>query len=491
MTTVFNSSYRNIFILSLIVFLITSFFSLGYHHPDEHFQILEFCNYKLEKSPASDLPWEFHERIRPALLPAFGIVLIKSMNFISIYNPFTYTLIFRMLTAFLSWLVISNLSLLLIKDFNSIVGKKLFLWMSLFLWFIPYISVRFSSENYSAIAFLSAIYFILKVNNDVTCKKSILLVFSGLLLGFSIFFRFQIGFAIIGLAFWLLFIYKMHWKNILILMLSGMAAIGFSIYLDYWFYGEFELTPVNYFIANIIENKAANFGVSPWWDYFPLFTLGTIPPISIFLLSFFFVGMYKKPKSLFLWYIIPFLLSHFIVGHKELRFLFPIAFGGIYLTAIGINEFINTEKYQKLGQSVFKFLAVINVILLFYMMFIPAQEAIKSYKFMYDFSSNREVVLLCKEKSFYELVGVNVNIYKSKNVNCIVFKDDIEISNYLKENQSESILILERNISSTTEYDGYRSETIYSSYPQWIMHFNFNDWVSRARIWKIEELRKN
>ena len=490
MNSVFNSSYKNIFILSLVVFLVTSFFSIGYYHPDEHFQILEFCNYKLGNSPASDLPWEFHERIRPTLIPAFGVLLIKCMNIVGIYNPFIYTLIFRIISSFLSWLVISNICLLFISDFSSNNGKKIFLLLNFFLWFIPFISVRFSSENYSAIAFLSAIFFIIRFNNDKLYNKPSQLVFAGLLLGFSFFFRFQVGFAIIGLTLWIVLISKMRWKNIFILMISGICAIIFCVYLDYWFYGEFELTPVNYFIANIIENKAANWGTSPWWYYFWLITLHAIPPISIFLLIFFTLGIYKKPTNIFTWCIIPFLIGHFIVGHKEIRFLFPMVFCFIYLTAIGINYFINSLKFMKLGRLIFMLLAVINLSLLSFMMFIPAQEAIKCYKFLYDYSSEKEIVLLCKEYSIYELVGLKVNFYKSENIKCIVLNNDMEVSNYLKENNSESVLILERKFSSGVEIIGYNIETIYCPYPQWIIHLNFNNWISRARIWKIQELRK-
>lgn len=489
MNSIFNSSFKNIFILSLIVFLVTSYFSVGYYHPDEHFQILEFCNYKLGNSPASDLPWEFNERIRPTLLPAIGVFLIKCMNIVGIYNPFTYTLIFRIITSFLSWFVISKICLLFINDFSSNVGKKIFLLMSFFLWFMPFISVRFSSENYSAIAFLSAIYFIIRFTEDKLNNKSTQLVFAGLLLGFSFFFRFQIGFAIIGLTLWIVLIRKMRWKNIFILMISGICAIIICIYLDYWFYGEFELTPVNYFKANIIENKAANWGIFPWWYYFWLITLHAIPPIGIFLLIFFTLGIYKRPTNIFTWCIIPFLLGHIIVGHKELRFLFPLVICFIYLASTGI-DYIYSQKFKKLQRFIFMLLSVINLLLLFFIMFFPAQEAIKCYKFLYDYSSKKEIVLLCKEKNIYELVGIKVNFYKSENIKCIVVNDDMEVSNYLKENNSESILILERNFSSEKEYIGFNNETIYSPYPQWITHLNFNNWLSRARIWKIQELRK-
>ncbi len=57
--------------MSLILHLICTYFSVGYHSIDEYFQILEFLNFKLGQSPESALPVEFAERMRPWLQPAF------------------------------------------------------------------------------------------------------------------------------------------------------------------------------------------------------------------------------------------------------------------------------------------------------------------------------------------------------------------------------------------------------------------------------------
>lgn len=490
MSTLFKSSYKNIFILSLLVYLITSFFSEGYYHPDEHFQILEFCNYKLGKSPGSDLPWEFHERIRPSLQPVLALVMVKVFNAVSIYNPFTYALIFRMLTAFFSWFVVCKLCIFLIRDFSTDIGKKLFLFLNFFLWFIPSISVRFSSENYSALTFLSAVYLILQYGEDVSNGKFVKLSSAGLLLGFSFFFRFQIAFSILGLGLWLVLIKKIHKPDLLILIVSAVCSISFCVYLDYWFYGEFELTPINYFVANIVENKAANWATYPWWYYFNLFILQAIFPISLLLLGAFFVGLYRKTISVFAWCLIPFLIAHFAVGHKEMRFMFPMVFSFLYLTAMGIDYFISTRKYEKAVRFLFVFSVIVNMPLLLVKMVIPCQEAISYYRFLYDFSSQREMVLLCTERDAYEMVGLKANFYKSPNVRCVVFKNDQELSNYLNENKPDSVFVFQRELSAGNKFAGYKNETIYNLLPKWIIHFNINNWQSRANMWNILELKK-
>ena len=490
MKEIFKSSFRNIFILSLFVYTVTAFFSEGYHHPDEHFQILEFSNYMIGKSPASDLPWEFGEKIRPALQPALASIIIKSANFIGIYNPFNYALILRMIAALLSWFLICKVSLLVVNNFKTDNGKKIFLYSSFFLWFIPFISVRFSSENFSAITFLGAIYIIIKSIDDILHKKILQLFFAGLLLGLSIFFRFQIVFAIAGLVLWLSLIKKTNWKKFFILIISGISAIVFCVFIDSWFYGKFEFTPFNYYIANIVEKKAAGWGTSPWWYYFKLFFIQGIPPISLLLLIFFFLGLIKNLKNIFTWCIIPFLLAHFIVGHKEMRFLFPMAFVFIYIASLGIDYLIAKHKYQRLWRFILILSLIINIPVLFIRMVIPAQEAISYYKFLYNYSNKKEITLLCNENNIYELVDNKVNFYKSKNVKCIVLHGDQEFSKYLTEHKPDSIFMFDTKLISENKFVGYKNESVFCLFPKWLLRFNINNWESRSRIWDIHKLKK-
>lgn len=491
MNSIFTSSYRNIFIAGLIVFIIGSIFSSGYFHYDEHFQILEFGNYLLGNSSASDLPWEFKEKIRPTLQPVLSVLVIKSVSILGIYNPFTYSFLLRFVSALFSWFLICKICLHLLNNFNSEKGKKFFLLVNFFSWFIPLISVRFSSENYSALTFLSAIYFIIQFNNDNEGRKILNLILAGFLLGLSFFFRFQIGFAIAGLGLWFIFIQKIKWNHLVVLAFSGLLSIAICITIDCWIYGEFVITPLNYFKANILENRAAEWGIYPWYYYFIDFVIRGIPPISIILLLLFIIGLYNKPKSLFTWVIVAFLFGHFIIGHKELRFLFPMAFCFTYLAAVGFEYFLNNFKMNFLWKSIGAFSLVLNLFLLTFILFTPAQPIIKYYKYIYNLAKQREVVLICKGKSIYELADLNVNFYKSKNVKCLVFNNESEILNYLNNNSQTSALLIERNFSNQDNYPSYTMETIYCILPPWFTHLNYNNWISRSGIWKIQELKKN
>ena len=488
MKEIFSSKYRPLFIISLLIYLCTAFFSEGYHHPDEHFQIFEFCNYKLGNSPAADLPWEFKDQIRPTLQPTLTFVIFSILKIIGLTNPFSLAFIMRVVSAFFSWYLISLLILLLQTNFNSEKGKKYFIYLSLFLWFIPYCGVRFSSENWGGLLFLTALYLILKYQGIE--KKIIPFIVAGLLLGFSFAFRFQMAFAIIGLGLWLLFIQKINFKNILALVVPTVISVVLFLLVDFWFYGKPTLTTVNYFVANIIQNKAAGWGTEPFWFYFTDFILQGIPPISIVLLILFFIGLFKSRKSIFTWTLIPFLLVHMLTAHKELRFMFPMIFAFIYLAALGLDSLIEKQKIKKVWNFMMVFCIWINMPLLVIKMFSPAQEGVKYFHFLYNFTAQKKITLLCDETEIYNVVDLNANFYRSPNVKCIVFKNKNEIPQYLNTQQPDSIFILERRLGDNLKFTGYSKIKQYSFFWDWVLSYNLNDWQSRARIWTIYKLKR-
>ncbi len=72
---------KTIYILCIITLVLTSIFSLGYHHFDEHFQILEFAGSKLDLTTPNNLPWEYDYQMRPAIQPAIAVCLYNFFLF--------------------------------------------------------------------------------------------------------------------------------------------------------------------------------------------------------------------------------------------------------------------------------------------------------------------------------------------------------------------------------------------------------------------------
>lgn len=302
-----------------IVFFTTAYNSHGYYHPDEHYQIIEFAGLKLGTHTPNDLAWEFRAQMRPTLQPVICFVFLKTFDFLNITNPYNQALILRLLSSLLALVFIFHF----IQNTKGIIQKEsvkvAYYLLSYFLWFIPFISVRFSSETWSGLFFL----FSLSLFLNKTRNKPYLI---GLLFGVSFLFRFQIAFALFGFGLWLIFINHSKLTYIVKVVLSFCAVVLLGLIVDSWFYGELVFTPWNYFYINIIEGAAAGFGTSPCYYYlykilsFPTYFIGIPVALSYIILLF------KKPKNILLWITIPFIVGHSIVSHKEARFLFPIVY---------------------------------------------------------------------------------------------------------------------------------------------------------------------
>ena len=464
--------------------LITAFFSAGYHHFDEHFQILEFCNYKLGLSPANQLAWEFSEQIRPALQPSIAYAFANILDTIGIYNPFLLATILRVIMGLLCWLATCRLVLLLVDDFSTERGKKLFVLCSLFLWFVPYIGVRFSAENFAAIFLCFALYRIISIDKGNTNRLTVKLLSIGFLLGIAWFSRIQIGFALAGIAVWIIFIKKWSLYKSFIMLLSFALAVGLCTVIDHWFYGEWIFTPYNYFAVNILESKASSFGESPWWGYFELFLMNGVPPISIMLLVLFFRGVWQKPAHLFSIACIIFFLGHFFIAHKEMRFLFPLSFPFIYLVCSGIDIWIEKIPAKKIYNIGFKVLVFANVALLLFRGFSSAQDLVKYYKFMYHKAEQSKVTLLCLEESPYTSVTLQANFYKHKNLTIKVI-DSIEQLQAIAQASNQPTYLYNRKMLSKEVVEDHKLYMEFCSLPEWVLQFNFNDWQSRTRIGTI------
>lgn len=99
-----------IFAVSLLVHVLYAIKCLGYYHPDKHFQILEFAGTKLALTDRSfsDMPWEFHEKIRSSVQPYFVIAVSRLLALANAYDPFTLVVILQLIAAVFSWMVSSS-----------------------------------------------------------------------------------------------------------------------------------------------------------------------------------------------------------------------------------------------------------------------------------------------------------------------------------------------------------------------------------------------
>ena len=468
-----------------MVHIIAAIYSEGFHHPDEHFQILEFSNYKLGNSAAEDLPWEFAARERSALQPVLGMLMIKMASLIGIENPFHQAFLIRLISGLLGWYIMAKLSLLLMGEFSTPKGQKMFIIMTQTLWFIPYVNVRFSSEVWAAMALLAGLYLILLGRKKAAEGSQPYFAGAGFLLGLSFFFRFQMGLALLGLGLWLIFSFRASWPQIGALVISGLVAISLCILIDSWVYGVPALTPWTYYDWQLNRNFIGGAAASPWWNYILLTVVHGIPPLSLVLVLLFFLGIYLRPSSPFLWIMIPFVIVHMSISHKEIRYMFPMIFGFIYLAAIGLDYLLKRYPDTKAFKYTYRGLLPINLIFLVLAIFIPAQEAIVYYRNIYRPVGEERIPLLALDESPYELVGLETNFYKPRDARTKVFRSYDQMEDYLRDNNLDQVLVLSREPELGHEFRDFKKERVFSLFPEWLLNIKFINWQKRARTWSI------
>jgi len=307
--------------VAICIYLFVAYKSSGYNNADEHYQIIEFARYKLGNAEPADLAWEYKEKIRAGIQPALCYALFKVTGMFGINDPYVLAFILRAFTGLVALVVISRF-IISCRHLVLLENKIIFLLLSFFLWFLPYINVRFSSEAWSGIIFLASLSLVMDIEKYK--KGSYYTILLGMGLGAAILFRYQTGVLAVGLLGWLLVIAKIGMKRLAVVCLSIVAVLGIGILIDKWLYGEYCLTIYNYFYVNIVKDVASQYGVSPWYEI--LFYLIKSPgAFGIFIFASYTIIIVVKPKHLLVWVTLPFLIIHAIIAHKELRFLYPIA----------------------------------------------------------------------------------------------------------------------------------------------------------------------
>ncbi len=473
------------YIISAIFFVTASIFSKGFHHFDEHFQILEFAGAKLGLCSFDSLSWEYQSRIRPTIQPFIVFYVYKFCILFGIKNPFFLATLLRFLSSILAF---TSITLLYRAGVQSLKIAKLqtkFFIVSFFCWYLVYIGVRFSSENWAGAIFAISfsLYFLMKKESSL--NNYII----GILLGFSFLFRYQIGFMILGFLLWLAFIKRTGIKKMRTILLGILTILVLGILIDYWFYSEWVITTWNYLWQylehDVIQGKTSIFGHEPWWWYFYKFIVQGVPPISlIFLFSFLFLLVYDS-KSPIIWSVLPFLLVHILIGHKELRFLFPAVYF-LPLMFISSVECLNIRHQIKFDKKsilnkVFLLAFSINIILLIIVSLKPAENNISLYKSIYSNYKEDTTLYYMKDNPYHRVL--NVNFYKREN---LIYKKINSLNEININSDVNSLLVLKS--SEQPNNNKLQFSYVYSTFTNWISAFNFNNWLERTNNWRVYEV---
>jgi len=417
----------------LLIQLFTAITAHGFFHPDQHFQILEFSSLQLHKESYAPKIWEYASKIRPSLQVYLfsGYELLCSA--IGITDPFNQLTVLRIIQGLIFLLAFNCMA---IWYFGKGEKKVLYIILILlnFSWFLPYSRTMFSSEITSSLLFFTTFfYFHRKAINESVDTKCLLL--TGLLFALSFFLRFQLAFALAGLGCWLLIEKKYQW--IVYIAAGFVTGVLINLALDYGFYQQLVFTPYLYFKVNILEGKAASFG-EQGFTYYPtaLLLFLTVPPLSAVLL--FYYGkisfqQFKNPLVLTVFFLIA---GHFLIGHKEERFMFPAINILPFIIGFGLPAILKSYHNNKTWRNIFKpviiFSAVLNIFLLIAIIFIPYGQTVTfANKLNYQFT-NQPTDIYCLARTPLET---------ESNLPLIFYRNNSSVR-YVKINTNDSLRYL-------------------------------------------------
>lgn len=478
--------------LALVVYVITAWNSQGYFHPDEHYQIIEFSGLKLGTTTPEKLAWEYNKKMRPAIQPAICYIVFTTLDAAGMTDPYNKAFVLRLLSALLAITIIH----FFIRSSQNRVDPKnrnVYYLLSYFLWFLPFLNVRFSSENWSGLFFLAAVAAIWHNQSKTTFG----FLLTGAFAGCSFLCRFQSAFLLAGLILWLIFIARAKWRNLLALCFSGLVVILIGVLIDRWFYGEYIITSWNYFDQNFMHGVAATFGVAPWYRI--LSYIISLPGIPIGMLIFLALLMLivKRPRDLLVWVIVPFLLAHIISPHKEGRFLFPLA---NFVPLVLIMGFQEMEKWPGLAKyrrtfyypSVicFSLLVLINITGLFCAGFKAADNGrMVISQYIHEKYKSRNIQLICAPNCspYNPFPGLPETFYREKSIVEMTVHSIHAINLALISDTSVTLFVINKSAMlpdlGQLNMPGFPALTLLKesipNWEQWIdHHFYFRTWAN-------------
>lgn len=441
--------------LAALFFLLNIWFSVGFHHFDEHFQIIEFAGLKLGWTSPPEMPWEYAKAVRSSLQPWLAAGIIKTMNLIGVDSPYTIMLIIRAISGTAVFIAVTRL----VRTWASVNGFETAWWLyaSVLLFYpLGYIAVRFSSETGALFCLAMGVEYWLRKSNQAAqipsnpspfglkqasttqqfnhsttqllnpstpqpLNPSTVFTFS-LWLGLAFLFRYHIMFMIGAAALWFAITQGIWQKRTLAFVLGFLLVFAFGFLLDDIFYGRPVLSFWNYFYWNIWKKVAAGYGTEPWHFYISsVLKWGPVSVLNLLLIVGAAAYAIRNSMSVLVWMCLAFFLAHSLIAHKEHRFLFP----AIPLFCL----FAATTFYQWWGmisKTGMKQLVAIGVALCLAVdlaaasvrSVLPASGTIPVYQFIAQHYSNKPLVYYIprEQHDFFEMhAGLKMHFYQLPN----------------------------------------------------------------------------
>lgn len=489
-------------LISLFFHLLAAVFSSGFHHYDEHFCIMEFVNFKMGKTPLDHLASDYTIGNRPWIQIFVLLPVAKALSFVGIESPFVWATSFRIVTALLGW---ASVVFLTFCSFRWLTTESLQRWsvilMSL-LWFLPYLHAHPSAESWGAsfffigfgLLFLETSRPLYRAAPSQLELSSLRSLAVGIFWGAAFHCRYQLGVSIFFVSAWCLFMGRMRLSRLTAMVLGTLLMIGVGCLIDRWGYGAWINAPWNYFRGQVLEGavNAGGSDVSPWWDYiWKAITQGAFP-LSLIIVAAYFISWIRFPLHPLTAATLPFFIVHSLIGHKETRYIFPIAVVAPLMLLLPLT--LRSESWlgiffnRKAVRVSAKFLAVLNGIFLVISCLRPVRVEIPFYRRVYDRVAG---ALHFVGTDPYRLANIPGHFYRSPRVELVPHSDFSGVEQALASAPSGKIWLFSPGIELPGEAGPLKDlcRVEYQTIPQWALTPPLRPLVVKTKplIWGLYE----
>ncbi len=466
-----NKSHQQVAAAAIIVFL-AAIFSEGFFHPDEHFSTIELMHRKFNSELQTDIfGWDFALSIRSYFQPFVYFVVLWPFRALGLTDPFFQVLILRLLNGGL-FLFSLNQFLKNYLPSNQQADRQRFFFLTLATWFVPYLIVRTSSESLSASLFLLAL-----ASANSTEERGFQ---TGFFAGLSFLARFQMGIPALFLFLWKFQIARVRMTQLIHYCLGILLAIFILLLVDRWGYGEWVFSPWNYLNENILKSRASEFGVDPWYYYFKVILTKGALPISLPLLLGSLYYFYWQRRSLLTWIVLPFVLVHFMIGHKEWRFLtfaYLLAPTMAYQIWLHWNEKIEFKRWHKILAG---FVLLLNSGLLLKVCLTRAHAPLGIYKILYRETDPKVPLYTLNKADKTPPLDLMLRFYARHP------RQLATLGSGQLEQTPKPFYLLTSTYSEKLAMQAQTSCRPQAGlYPDWILEYNFFKWRDRSAIWQL------
>jgi phosphatidylinositol glycan class B len=194
---------------------------------------------------------------------------------------------------------------------------------------------------------------------------------------------------IAGGMLWAIAIGKMRWRVWGALCGGLLLALALGVGLDRLGYGEWVFSAWNYLRWQVLEGNVNRWGVVSPFLYLQNVLLKGAFPISLVLAIACVAFWFRFPLHVLTWVTLPFVGMHFLIGHKEERFLFPMIAALPLQVGYWVDRFeISSRNVPAWCTPLLKggliFGAIVNFGYLIATSGFPARNEISLYAFLYD-----------------------------------------------------------------------------------------------------------